>query len=176
MNNGIRTTLLLLAVTLSSPASFALEVGQSAPAGLQAASEQGEALSVDAFAGQVVYVDFWASWCAPCLQAMPEYEALYQKYRDQGFTVLAVNVDTHHRAALKTLQRIKVSYPVVFDPDGQWPDAYQVKAMPSAYLIGRDGRVQWVQPGFRSAELPQIEAAITAAVQQPGAASQEREP
>lgn len=150
----------LLALLLSAPAvSVALDVGDRPPP-LSAPQLDGAPLALGALRGQVVYVDFWASWCAPCLQALPALDGLFQQYRDRGFTVVAVNVDTDREAALRMLKRVAVSYPVVFDPQGSWPQAFALRGMPSGYLLGRDGVVRYVKAGYKTRDLPQIEAAI----------------
>ena len=151
-----------LAVTLLAvmPTARALDAGAPAPAALTAPQLGGTALALADLRGQVVYVDFWASWCAPCLQALPALDALYRQHGERGFKVLAVNVDTDRAAALKMLKRVNPSFPVVFDPDGIWPEAFGLKAMPSGYLIDRDGVVQLVKAGYKTKELPQLEAAI----------------
>lgn len=137
----------------------ALEPGTMAPP-LSAPQLDGKPLALNELRGKVVYVDFWASWCAPCLQAMPALDELYARYRDRGFTVLAVNVDTDRRAAQRLLDRVQVSYPVVLDPQGVWPAAFALPAMPSGYLLDRDGVVRYIKSGYRSSDLPAIEAQI----------------
>ena len=103
---------------------------------------------------------------APVIEApLPALEKLYRQYRDQGFTVLAVNVDTERVAADRMLKRIPVSYPVVFDPEGIWPARYAVKGMPSGYLLDRDGTVGQVKSGYRSKDFPQLESAILKALE-----------
>jgi thiol-disulfide isomerase/thioredoxin len=144
----------------------ALELGDAAPA-LSAPGVDGTAVELQSLRGQVVYVDFWASWCAPCLQAMPALDALYVRYREQGFTVLAVNVDTERRAAQRLLDRVDVSYPVVFDPEGTWPAAFALPAMPSGYLFDRDGVVRYIKSGYRTSDLPTIEAQILRELEKP---------
>ncbi|WP_159431033.1 TlpA family protein disulfide reductase [Fontimonas thermophila] len=154
---------LLLALLALPPAVPALERGDVPPP-LVAPQQDGTPLSLATLRGQLVYVDFWASWCAPCAQALPALETLYRKYRDRGFTVLAVNVDTQRKAALAMLARIPVSYPVVFDPEGHWPGAFGLRGMPCGYLLDRDGRIVYIQTGYRASDLPALEAAIVAAL------------
>ena len=156
-----RSGALLAAFALLCPALPAqgLEVGDVAPA-LSAPRLDGTELGLESLRGRVVYVDFWASWCAPCLQAMPALDELYGRYREQGFVVLAVNVDTERRAAMRLLDRLGVSYPVVFDPQGVWPQAYALPAMPSGYLLDRDGVVREIKSGYRASDLPALESGI----------------
>lgn len=106
--------------------------------------------------GQVVLVDFWASWCAPCLQSLPELETWQRELGDRGFTVLAVNVDTERAKALAFLKRKPVSYPVVYDPQGWWPEQYNVGGMPASYLVDREGRLHASFSGYSEKDLPRI--------------------
>lgn len=155
---------LLLALLL--PAAHAadmvrLEVGDAAPP-LQAPQRDGTPLLLESLRGQVVYVDFFASWCAPCAQALPALDALYRRHGERGLNVLAVNVDTDRAAALKMLERIPVSYPVVFDPAGVWPASFGLRGMPSGYLLDRTGVVRFIKTGYQAKDLPQLVAAIEA--------------
>lgn len=153
------------ALLLIAGAAQAVQPGAVAPV-IEAPMIDGTELSLSTLRGQVVYVDFWASWCTPCRQALPALERLYQQHRDQGFTVLAVNVDSEHEAALRMLKRIPVSYPVVFDPEGRWPERYGVNGMPSGYLLDRDGRVITVKIGYRTKDFPELERAIQNALEE----------
>lgn len=152
--------LLLLAGT-----AHAVRPGQAAPV-IEAPMADGTVLSLSLLRGQVVYVDFWASWCTPCRQALPALDRLFSRYRDQGFSVLAVNVDSERAAALRMLQRLPVRYPVVFDPEGHWPERYALQGMPSGYLLDRDGQVILVKTGYRAKDLPQLEQAIQQALEE----------
>lgn len=141
--------------------SKGLEVGDAAPA-LQAPQLDGTPLLLQSLQGQVVYVDFFASWCAPCAQALPALDALYRKHGDSGLSVVAVNVDTDRAAALKMLKRIPVSYPVVFDPAGIWPETFGLRGMPAGYLLDRSGVVRFIKIGYQAKDLPKLVAAIEA--------------
>lgn len=158
----LRALFVLTALALSSQA-MALDVGGAVP-NLSAPASDGRTLSLQQFRGQVVYVDFWASWCAPCREAMPVLGALQQRYSARGFTVLGVNVDTDRKSAQRMLDQLVPAFPIVFDPKGLWPDAFGLRDMPSSYLIDATGVVRYVKKGFREKDVPQIEAAIKAAL------------
>jgi thiol-disulfide isomerase/thioredoxin len=100
--------------------------------------------------GSVVYVDFWASWCVPCRESMPALDALFRKYQDRGFRVVGVNKDVATADALRFLQRVKVSFPLVADSDDAVAKAFDVQAMPSGYLVDRKGVVRYVHLGFNA--------------------------
>jgi thiol-disulfide isomerase/thioredoxin len=147
----------LLAVPLA-PTAFAVAPGALAP-GLAAPrlAEPSSRLDLKDLRGNVVYVDFWASWCVPCRQSMPRLDELYRKYRDRGFRVVGVNKDVTQADALRFLHRVAVSFPLVADGDDAAARAFDVKAMPSGYLVDRKGIVRFVHRGFTaqtSAELP----------------------
>jgi thiol-disulfide isomerase/thioredoxin len=79
-------------------------------------SRQGENLRLQDFRGEVVMLNFWASWCGPCRQEMPLMDDLYAQYKDLGFTILAVNVDENRDEAHRFLDKVPVSYPILYDP------------------------------------------------------------
>ena len=107
-------------------------------------------LSLREYRGQVVMINFWATWCGPCRQEMPALNALYEKYRDAGFVLLGVNVDAEPASAARMVDRLKVTYPVLFDRDKKASALYQVKAMPTTVLIDRDGKVRHIQKGYHA--------------------------
>ncbi len=94
------------------------------------------------FHGRVVLLTFWATWCAPCRHEMAQIESLWRKYRSQGFTVLAVNVDRGNRTGVADFIRsLHVSFPVLLDPGGDVRNRYEVRALPTSYIIGRGGKI-----------------------------------
>ena len=99
--------------------------------------------------GQVVMVNFWATWCGPCRQEMPHLSRLYDKYRASGFLLLGVNIDDDPRAAADLAIRLGVHFPVLLDTDKKVSRAYDMSAMPATLLIDRDGRVRQVFRGYR---------------------------
>jgi peroxiredoxin len=123
-------------------------------------SNQGENIKLSELRGQVVMINFWASWCGPCRQEMPLLDQLYQRYRPMGFTLLGVNVEEDSSAADKVLKEIPVTFPVLYDKKNQVSENYQVRAMPSTVLIDRDGKVRYLhegyQPGYEDAYQQQI--------------------
>jgi len=94
------------------------------------------------FHGRVVLLTFWATWCAPCRHEMPQIEALWDKYRDQGLTVLAVNVDRGNRSGVADFAHsLYLDFPVMLDPDGSMRNSYEIRALPTSYLIDRNGKI-----------------------------------
>ena len=119
-------------------------------------------ISLSDLQGKALFVDFWASWCAPCLISMPQYNDLYRKYRDQGLEIVAVNVDNPVEDGLDFLLDTPLDYPVAADPEGDIADAFGVIGMPSAYLVSPQGEIRIVHMGFSNGDIDIIEAAIVA--------------
>ena len=165
--NLFRKNLLCIAIQLlcwlSVPA-FAEELQRTPAPGFSLESRAGKQLSLADYQGQVVMINFWASWCAPCRQEMPILEALYQRYESLGFTLLGVNVDENSEQAIEYLQEVTVSFPVLLDTTNNISKAYDVIAMPSTILVGRDGTLRYIhhgyQPGYENEYQNQIRELI----------------
>ena len=139
-----------------------VQVGQSAPpiSLPLLATDNAEVLTLYSLRGKVVYLDFWASWCDPCRVSFPQLEELRQELGPRGFEVLAVNVDEFEPDALRFLEEVSVSYPVVRDGSGATPAAYGILGMPTGYLIDRDGVVRLVHQGYRKSDGEALRASI----------------
>lgn len=139
--------LLLAAAAATAPAALA----PAAPApDFTLARMGGTNLRLQEQRGQVVMVNFWATWCAPCREEMPHLDRLYQKYRSSGFVLLGVNVDDDTGNAVALAQKLGVKFPVLLDTDKKVSRLYELNAMPSTVLIDRDGRVRHVHRGYQS--------------------------
>ena len=112
-------------------------------------STGGNNLRLSEMRGQVVLVNFWASWCGPCRQEMPLLDELQSKYSKLGFTVLGVNVDKDPAKADKILKDIPVTFPVLYDSEGTVSKQYNVSAMPTTIIIDRDGNMRYSHKGFK---------------------------
>lgn len=157
---------LVLAV-LCSPA-MAVEAGAPAP-DLSGArlGEPSAPVSLAALRGQVVYVDFWASWCVPCRLSMPALDALYREHRARGFTVVGVNKDVSADDAARFLKRVPVTFPLVQDTGDRAATAFDVKAMPSGYLVDRRGVVRKVHRGFTAETAAELAKEIETLLKEP---------
>jgi cytochrome c biogenesis protein CcmG/thiol:disulfide interchange protein DsbE len=104
------------------------------------------------YRGQVVYLDVWASWCAPCLRSMPELDTLRERFRGQPFEVVAVNVDSDTAVARAFLERVRIHYPVAFDREGsrlrEQLDELDVAGLPIGFLLDGRGAVRLVHRGY----------------------------
>lgn len=147
ISTGIRA-LAIAALTLSvSTGALALSKNEPAP-GFTLKSNSGGNVKLSELRGQVVMVNFWASWCGPCRQEMPLLDALHQRYRNLGFTVLGVNVEEDPAAARDLLEDVPVTFPILFDSKNQVSEAYEVDAMPSTVIVDRDGNVRYIHKGY----------------------------
>jgi peroxiredoxin len=138
----------LLALTLLTAALAAHAAGPAPDFTLP--RMDGSALRLGEQRGQVVMLNFWASWCAPCKQEMPHLNRLYDKYRDAGFVLLGVNVDDDPRKANEAAARMGLRFPVLLDGGKTVSRLYDLNAMPTTVVIDRDGRVRHVHQGYRN--------------------------
>jgi peroxiredoxin len=127
------------AATISAPApDFALP------------SSTGEQITLGDLRGEVVMINFWATWCGPCRQEMPHLEALHQRYENLGFTLLGVNVEDDPEGARKWLtEHARVSFPILFDSRNEVSKLYEVVAMPSTVIVDRGGAVRFIHHGYK---------------------------
>jgi len=158
MRNVMLVVLLMFGTVLG-----AKEVSGPAP-DFTLASSSGKNIKLSELRGEVVMVNFWASWCGPCREELPLLDDLYQQYRDYGFTLLGVNVDENRAAADKLLEQIPVSFPVLYDPNSAVSELYQVDAMPSTILIDRDGNLRHLHRGYKPGYEDKYDAEIKALV------------
>ncbi len=141
---GLLQSSLLLAEGMES----SLKLEKEAP-NFTLKSILGDNLRLSEYRGQVVLINFWASWCGPCRQEMPELEKVYQEYKDIGFTVFGVNVDNDKSKGLEAAAMANVSFPILFDSDKKVSEQYDVQAMPTSVMIDRDGNVKYIHLGYK---------------------------
>jgi len=98
--------------------------------------------------GRVVMVNFWATWCGPCRQEMPQLNRLYEKYKSSGFVLLGVNVDDDVAKAAELAAKLGVTFPVLLDTEKTVSKLYDVSTMPSTMIIDREGKVRYVHRGY----------------------------
>ena len=110
--------------------------------------------------GQAIYLDFWASWCAPCRKSFPWLNEMQDRYARDGFRVIAVNLDKDEELARKFLRENPVNFLIAYDPAGELASDIKVKGMPSSFLIDRNGKIVSSHIGFREKEVKQMEQKI----------------
>jgi len=141
-------------------AAGGVQVGEKAPAlSLPSLTQEGVTISLESLKGNVVYLDFWASWCGPCRVSFPALEAMRTELGSRGFEVLAINLDEDEEDAHTFLSEIAVSYPLVRDAQGLTPSVYGILGMPTGYLIDREGMVRHVHQGYKKSDGKVLRAA-----------------
>jgi thiol-disulfide isomerase/thioredoxin len=139
---------LALAALFVLPA-FAASSAGPAP-GFQLSGRGGKSIDLSQFKGQVVMINFWATWCGPCRQEMPLLEDIYKKYKPMGFTLVGVNVEPDAKSAEAWLAKQKpVSFPIAFDTDSKVSKLYKVAGMPSTVFVDRKGNVRVMHKGYK---------------------------
>ena len=147
----------LLAVGwLAAAPALALEAGDVAPSFSAPRLDGSGTLALADLHGKVVFLDFWASWCAPCQKSMPQLDALAKEFPAERFALIGVNVDKDAAAAKKALGKHPVGYPSAADPEGGLPSRFGVETMPTAYLIDGDGVIRYVHRGFRDGDITEV--------------------
>ena len=153
----------LLMITLISTCSvsLALEEGDKIPEfDIASIYENQPNISLKDLEGKTLFIDFWASWCAPCITSLPLYNEIYDKYQDQGLEVIAVNVDNPIEDGLDFLLDTPLDFLIPQDPEGDVSESFGVIGMPSSYLVSPDGSVRLVHMGFRNGDIDIIEEEI----------------
>jgi len=140
--------LFLAALACCGVAPAAVTVQAAAP-DFALRSTEGRNLRLKEQRGQVVLVNFWASWCGPCKQEMPHLNRLHDKYRSAGFVLLGVNIDEDAKLGAATAGRWGLKFPVLLDTDKTVVRQYDLGSMPATVLIDRDGRVRYLHRGYR---------------------------
>ncbi|MDT8407281.1 MAG: TlpA disulfide reductase family protein [Methylococcales bacterium] len=159
--------LIVLAITGFMQSALAVSVGEPAPI-VTLPSLTGDAdVALDQFRDKVVYLDFWASWCAPCRTSFPILQSWQQKYQEQGFTVVAINLDEDKDAALRFLQHYPVTFTTLRDAQEHWAEVYAIEAMPTSFLINRQGVIHSVHSGFTETGATALEQQIQQLLRQP---------
>ena len=161
----LKNVVLALFVTVfaaTSLASSGLE-GQVAP-DFALKSSTGENLRLSEYRGDVVMINFWATWCGPCRQEMPLLDELYTRYQRVGFNLLGVNIDDDSRRAMQMIEELGVNFPVLFDDRKEVSRLYEVEAMPVTVLVDREGNVRYVhhgyKPGYEDKYLTQVRSLL----------------
>jgi peroxiredoxin len=160
LRQWIMTSAVALALTIASTSAIAKPTSGEQSPDFTLKSRDGGNIKLSEQRGNIVLVNFWASWCGPCREELPAFEKLYQEYQDLGVEILAVNVDSEAEKANVLLDDIEVSFPVLFDTSGEVSQLYDVNAMPTTVLVDRDGNVRLLHPGYRKGDEKKYEKAI----------------
>jgi peroxiredoxin len=145
MKNRIAALAATLAIALPALAGSG---GGPAPQ-FTLAARGGRQVSLAQYRGQVVMINFWASWCGPCRQEFPLLESIYKRYNKLGFTLLGVNVEPDSKAADEWLKETPVSFPILYDKESKVSKLYEVAGMPSTVIIDRGGKLRVLHQGYK---------------------------
>ena len=144
---------------------LALSLGYQAHAAVTQAPDleldtRNETVSLKDLKGRVVYLDFWASWCKPCVKSFPWMQTMNATYQSQGLEIVAVNLDKNRDLADAFLKKVNADFTIAFDQKGETAKAYELRGMPTSFLIGRDGKIYATHIGFREKDKFKLEQAI----------------
>jgi cytochrome c biogenesis protein CcmG/thiol:disulfide interchange protein DsbE len=117
--------------------------------------------------GKVVMVNFWATWCPPCLEEMPAMERLYRQQKDGGFTLIAVSVDADPKKVTPFVTAHKLTFPIGLDPRMEMANSYGVRALPSSFIVARDGSLAALAIGPRAWDNDAAHSLIEGLVRKP---------
>jgi cytochrome c biogenesis protein CcmG, thiol:disulfide interchange protein DsbE len=146
-------------------AADAADIGKASPDPVLRGSD-GVEQKLSALRGKIVYLDFWASWCIPCRQSFPWMNDMQKKFAGQDVVILAVNLDAKSADADAFLAHYPATFRLAFDTGGASAKQFGVKAMPTSFLIGRDGTLLSEHRGFKDSQTEPVEAEIRQALAQ----------
>jgi thiol-disulfide isomerase/thioredoxin len=121
-------------------------------------------LPLEQYDGKVVVLDFWASWCGPCRRSFPWLNAMHAKYQSEGLVIIGINLDARREDAEEFLEKYPADFQIYFDIDASLAYEYEVEAMPSSVVIGRDGEIRASHQGFKVKQQDEYEAVLTDAL------------
>lgn len=142
------------------PILYAAEISQPMPSCLVSPLTEDKSEDIQHYKGQVIYVDFWASWCGPCAESFPFLNAMHQKFKDQGLQIVGINLDEEVKDADAFLVKTPANFTIVKDVTKQCAMDFDVEAMPSSYLIDRKGIIHHIHLGFRAGDAKELESLI----------------
>ena len=155
--------ILLLALILVSSfpiSSMSATIGKEAePFTLKDLS--GNDISLESFKGKVVFLDFWATWCSPCKEELPELEHIYKKFKGEGLEVIGISTDKSASNVVRFLEKKPVSFTILTDTEGDVASRYKLPGMPTAFIIDKEGIVRHIHFGFSKALITSYEENIS---------------
>jgi thiol-disulfide isomerase/thioredoxin len=161
MNKKLSSIAFAMLTSAACLTANATDVGQSAPQFTLPTLQADQPTALKQYAGKVIYLDFWASWCAPCRTSFPLLNKLHEKLKAKGFEVVGINLDEDKANAEKFLKEFPVSFTVLRDAKGEWADKFVVESMPTSFIIDKQGLVQNIHHGFASDDIKELEEKIT---------------
>lgn len=119
-----------------------------------------ERLDLNQYKNQVVYLDFWASWCGPCRKSFPWLNSIQAKYHDQGLVVIGINLDADFKNAEEFLTSVPAEFKLFSDPESKWAEKYKLIGMPSSFVLDGNGEIRHRHVGFKKVSIKQYEESI----------------
>lgn len=138
-------------VVLRQPSGPVAEIGKAAP-DFELGVLGGDYLSLSELRGKVVLLNFWATWCEPCREEMPAMQKVYEKYQEQGFEIVGINLQETEVTVQGFVNQLGLTFPIVYDLTGEVYDTYLVRPMPTSYFVDRDGIIRFLFIGPMSEE------------------------
>ncbi len=142
-------TLLAVVFSLGISTGLHAETQQSEAPDFTLKSNSGKNLRLSDFKGQIVLINFWATWCGPCRQEMPKLDALFKRYQRAGLELWGINVEDDPGLADKFLKKNPVSFPVLYDVSSEVSERYKIDAMPTTVIVDRDGNIRHLHRGYK---------------------------
>jgi thiol-disulfide isomerase/thioredoxin len=158
-SNATATTILKLVLSLLLLSLCASPAFAAKAPSFELPSDTGK-FSLEQYRGQVVFVDFWASWCIPCRYSFPWLNEMHARYAEDGFKIIAINLDKDKAKANRFLKLIPANFETAYDPKGSVADLYSLKIMPTSYLIDPQGNLIHKHKGFKPSDGDPMEARI----------------
>jgi len=153
--------LLALLVVLTGPVGFAdSEQERKKASDFTLKSLSGKNIKLGELRGRVVLVNFWATWCTPCKEELPFFNSLYQRYKGLGLEILGVNIDKTTSQASQMSGALGLSFPILLDPAGKISGLYQIRSMPTTFVVAKDGTIRHVHWGFGPDDTGRYESEI----------------
>jgi len=162
----LRVSIVAIMFTFSIFAQ-AEQVSRTAPHCALTKITDGQPLNLEQLKGKVVYVDFWASWCGPCAKSFPFMNTLHKDLENKGLQVLAINLDENTEDAQDFLAKLTPNFPIVLDATQQCAKDFEVKAMPTSFLIDRNGVIRETHLGFRPGEAEEFRTSVERLLAEP---------
>lgn len=154
-SKALQALCLLLFLVQAAPAQ------ELAPLFSGVALNSGQQIRLDDYRGKVVFIDFWASWCPPCLASLPAYDQMRREIGTEEFEIIAINVDENTEDGLSFLEKHPVGYPVLADPDGHIGIPYGIRSLPRSFLLDRNGKVVASYKSFKVGDEISLKQEIT---------------
>lgn len=136
-----------------------------APVSQASESKTKQQFNLKTYHGQIVVLDFWASWCVPCRKSFPWLNQMQAKYGQQGLVVVGVNLDRERAAAERFLKKIPANFEILYDPKAKLSQAFKVTSLPRTVILGRDGKQIGGHVGFYDSKIDEYEHSLRASLQ-----------